>query len=150
MAAERCMIDTNVLVYSTVAGNPWHKATREWLAERQKEGIALCISQQIVREYLVILTRGEVFAKFFTPQEALGAFAAVRPSLEILTETEAAFEKLLEVVERYSVQGKTVHDAIATMLAHNVKRLATYNQSDFKRYDEITLETLPPPVPSPP
>ena len=30
--ANACVVDTNVLVYSTVSGNPWHKQAREWLA----------------------------------------------------------------------------------------------------------------------
>jgi len=28
MPGERCFVDTNVLVYSTVAGNPWYDAAR--------------------------------------------------------------------------------------------------------------------------
>jgi predicted nucleic acid-binding protein len=30
--ANACVVDTNVLVYSTVSGNPWHTQAREWLA----------------------------------------------------------------------------------------------------------------------
>ena len=142
------MVDTNVLVYGTVAGNPWHAGVRQWLAEQQAEGTALCASPQIAREYLVALTRGEIFARSFTSSEALDAFVALRPSLEMLTETEAVFERLLALVRRYGVRGKAVHDAniVATMHAHGVQRLATYDQSDFTRYTEITLETLPPPA----
>ena len=141
------MVDTNVLIYSTVAGNPWHAAVRQWLVERQADGTVLCASPQVAREYLVALTRGEIFARSFTPQEALDAFATLRPSLEILIETEAAFERLLVLARRYSVRGKAVHDAniVATMQAHGVERLATYNEGDFARYTEITLEKLPPP-----
>ena len=38
MAADQRMIDTNVLIYSTVSGNPWHANARQWLAGLQ--GIA--------------------------------------------------------------------------------------------------------------
>ncbi len=40
---------------------------------------------------------------------------------------------------------KSIHDAniVAVMLTHGVRRLATYNQADFQRFDEITLEAVP-------
>ena len=102
-----------------------------------------------MREFLVVLTRGEVFSHRFTPTEALNTFAALRPSLVVLQETDDAFERLLALVGTYDVKGKAIHDAqvVATMLAHGVTPLATYNQSDFTRYTEITLESPPPPVP---
>lgn len=145
MAADRCMVDTNVLIYSTVAGNPWHEASRQWLFDRMSEGTELCVSPQILREYLVVLTRGEVFERAFTPEEALDVVAALRPSLDVLLETESVFEQLQRLVRRYEVRGTPIHDAnvVATMLAHGVKRLATYNQGDFQRYEEIVLESLP-------
>jgi predicted nucleic acid-binding protein len=43
------------------------------------------------------------------------------------------------------VKGKQIHDAnvVATMLANDVTRLATFNRADFQRFeDEITLEVL--------
>lgn len=145
MAVDRCMIDTNVLVYSTVAGNPWHEESRRWLSGLISEGVQLCASPQILREYLVVLTRGEVFAQTFTPKEALDVVSTLRSSLDILIETKVAFEQLRRLVRRHEVSGAPVHDAnvVATMQAHGVSRLATYNQNDFQRYDEIVLEPLP-------
>jgi predicted nucleic acid-binding protein len=32
MHVERCFVDTNVLVYSTIGGNPWYDSARHWLA----------------------------------------------------------------------------------------------------------------------
>jgi predicted nucleic acid-binding protein len=69
--ANACVVDTNVLVYSTVSGNPWHQQAREWLATLQLEGRDLCITTQILREYLVVLTRGDVFEKSFSVDQVL-------------------------------------------------------------------------------
>ena len=44
MAAEDRMIDTNVLIYSTVSGNSWHADARQWLADLQGAGHRLCVS----------------------------------------------------------------------------------------------------------
>ncbi|QQR91268.1 MAG: hypothetical protein IPJ88_05945 [Myxococcales bacterium] len=46
---------------------------------------------------------------------------------------------------KFSCQVKTIHDAniVATMLAHNVKRLITANTQDCSRFaDAIALFTL--------
>ncbi len=63
---KRCVIDTNLLIYATVSGNPWHNEARSWLTKLQQDNMTLCITTQIVREYLVILTRGQIFSQTFT------------------------------------------------------------------------------------
>ena len=77
---DACVIDTNVLVYSTVAGNPWYQQARRWLSRLQ---------------------------------------------------------------DTHQIRGKQIHDAniVAVMLTHGIYRLVTYNQADFGRFDEISLET---------
>lgn len=70
MAANRCVFDTNLLVYSTIANSPWNEEARTWLASLQRQGVSLCVTGQILRKYLVVLTRGIVFATVFTEEEA--------------------------------------------------------------------------------
>jgi len=50
-----------------------------------------------------------------------------------------------ELVRRYEVRGKQIHVAniVAVMEYHGVSRLATFNQGDFRRYQDIVLEPLP-------
>lgn len=138
------MVDTNVLVYSTVAGCPRHRESRHWLAALQRRGVQLCISPQIVREYLVVLTRGNVFERQFTVDAALQELEAILPALKLLPETEEVSQQLRGLVHRYQVQGKRIHDAniVATMMVHQLKRLATYNRADFRDFTEVTLEPV--------
>jgi predicted nucleic acid-binding protein len=145
MGAEACMVDTNVLVYSTVSGNPWHKESRQWLAMLQSRRCSLCITTQILREYLVVLTRGTVFEKSFSVDQVLAQIQALLPSFIILDEPLVASELLRTLVQRHQVRGKNIHDAniVAVMLAHGVHRLVTYNLADFQRFDEIALEAVP-------
>jgi hypothetical protein len=142
---DACVVDTNVLVYSTVLGNPWYDQARQWLAALQNSGSHLCTTTQILREYMVVLTRGSVFEKSFGVDQVLGQIEALLLSLTILDEPVEAAELLRVLVRRYQIQGKSIHDAnvIAVMLAHGLRRLATYNPSDFQRFDEIVLEPLP-------
>jgi predicted nucleic acid-binding protein len=145
MAAERCVIDTNVLIYSTVAECPWHCEAREWLATLQIQGWELCVTTQILREYLVILTRGTVFEVQFTTEQALQEVEAILPTITVLDESELAAVKLRDLVRRYNIRGRSIHDAnvVAVMITHGLERLVTYNPDDFQRYREITLETRP-------
>jgi len=145
MDVDACVVDTNVLVYSTISGNPWHQQARQWLATLQDEGHRLCVTTQILREYLVVLTRGTVFEKSFTVDQVLAQVEALLPGLTVLDEPLAAADLLRTLVQRRQVRGKNIHDAniVAVMLTHGVRRLATYNQVDFQRFDEIVLEAVP-------
>lgn len=143
--ADPGVVDTNVLVYSTVDSSPHHQEARQWLAALHSQGVALCITPQIAREYLVVLTRGDIFEQRFTPEEALNALETMLPTLTWLEETEETVAHLFALVRRYQVRGKQIHDAniVATMLAHGLIRLLTYNPDDFRRFGEIVLEPLP-------
>ena len=144
-ADASCVVDTNVLIYGTVKGNPWHNQARQWLAVLESSGIRLCVTTQILREYLVVLTRGEVFEKSFTVDQVLAQVDALLPNLTILDESIDAANFLRELVGRYQIHGKSIHDAnvVAVMLVHGVRRLITYNSADFERYEDISLEPVP-------
>ncbi len=141
--ANACIVDTNVLVYSTVSGNPWYQQAREWLAALQLEGRDLCVTTQILREYMVVLTRGDVFDKSFSVDQVLAQIHTLLLDLTVLDEPLTALELLRKLVQRHQIRGKNIHDAniVAVMLSHGVRRLATFNSSDFERFDEIVLET---------
>lgn len=61
MAAEPVFVDTNVLVYAHVAEAPWHQEAQEAIADHEAAGAPLWISRQVLREYLVSLTRPQQF-----------------------------------------------------------------------------------------
>lgn len=145
MGDDACIVDTNLVVYSTVSGNPWHQQAREWLAALQSKGHRLCVTTQILREYLVVLTRGTVFEKSFSVDQILAHIQTLLHRLAVLDESLASADLLRTLVQRYQVRGKSIHDAniVAVMLTHGVHRLATYNQADFQRFDEIVLEAAP-------
>ncbi len=62
-----------------------------------------------------------------------------RTSCVLLEENESAFHLWLELVQKYRVHGKQIHDAniVAVMLAHGVRRIGTRNAADFERYGNV-------------
>lgn len=99
------------------------------------------MTTQIMREYLVVLTRGNVFENTFTVQEAVNELEALLPSLVVLEETAESATRLRQLVRRHQVRGKQIHDAniVAVMLNYGITQLATFNTGDFERFNEITL-----------
>jgi predicted nucleic acid-binding protein len=144
MEDKRCMIDTNVLVYSIVDSSPKHKEARDYLTLLAENNVELCITFQIAREFLVILTRGNVFESNFTVDEALIELESILLSMSLLDENNQSFQCLLELISRYGVKGKKIHDTniVALMITHGIKRLVTYNIKDFTRFDEIILDPI--------
>jgi len=132
------------LVSEANSSNPWHQESRDWLAALIDGDVELCIIPQIVREYLVVLTRGEVFEQQFTPEEALDELEAILPTFTLLDENEETASSLRDLIRRYQVRGKSVHDAniVASMLTYGITRLVTYNTGDFRRFEEITIEPI--------
>jgi predicted nucleic acid-binding protein len=57
MAVDPIFIDTNVLVFATIPASPFHPAAIAALHGITMSGAAAWISRQVLREYLVQLTR---------------------------------------------------------------------------------------------
>jgi predicted nucleic acid-binding protein len=145
MAAEPIFIDTNVLVAASVDLHPSHGVAAAYLARLAAEGAPACISGQICREFLAVLTRAPVEGRVFTVEEALSVLEEAQRSFSTLFEDESVVAELLALVRRHGVKGKQVHDAniVATMRANGITRLATLNTGDFARFeDDITVEAL--------
>jgi toxin-antitoxin system PIN domain toxin len=145
MAADPVFIDTNVLVAASVGAHPSHGVASAYLGRLTADGAPACISGQVCREFLVVLTRQPVEGRPFTVDEALATLDTWRTACTVLDEDEAVLAELLALVRRHDVKGKQVHDAniVATMRANGLARLATFNAADFARFeDEIALEAL--------
>lgn len=59
----------------------------------------------------------------------------------LLTDTHEIFAEWERIVVRHQVIGKQAHDArlVAAMKVHRITHLLTFNDSDFKRFEEITV-----------
>ena len=66
-------------------------------------------------------------------------------SFEFADEGPAILERLLELLAAHPGAGKQVHDTnlVAAMLVHGIRRLMTFNSSDFQRFaGTIEIEAL--------
>jgi len=135
MDGEAIFIDTNLLIYATSDESPFQNRSVELINRLIKDGIPCVISPQIIREYLVVFTRG------LSPTDPARAAALsnIHKFLEafiLLEENQQTVARLSAIVADGKAGGKQIHDAniVAVMQVHGVKRLVTHNLDDFKAY----------------
>ena len=146
-AVERIFVDTNVLVYATQATAPFHVEANQSLTALHNGGAELWISRQILREYLVTLSRPQTFS---APLPIAVLVADVKQFVSLFTVAEdgpGVTAHLLSLLTAVACGGKQIHDAniVATMLTHGIQKLLTHNVADFNRYASyITVVPLIP------
>jgi len=137
-------LDTNILVYANVAESPFHQAALQAIQTRYQAGVELWISRQVLREYLAILTRPQVFTN---PQPVSTLIANVQTfenRFRVAEDNPQVTETLLTLMEQIPVGGRQVHDAniVATMQVYGIPQLLTHNTVDFARFSEF-IAVLP-------
>lgn len=71
MAVNPIFLDTSLLIAASVEPHPSHEAAASFLDRLSAEGALVCMSPQVCREFLAVLTRQPVAGKPFTVGDAL-------------------------------------------------------------------------------
>ncbi|MES9903148.1 MAG: PIN domain-containing protein [Sedimenticola sp.] len=131
-------IDTNILVYANVIETPFHEQALAAINTAHKAGRTIWISRQVIREYLVTLTRPQVFENLprATVLEQVDQFIK---RFQVADDTATVTDQLVKLMGDFKIGGKQVHDAniVASMLAYDIPCLLTHNIKDFRRFDEV-------------
>jgi predicted nucleic acid-binding protein len=141
-AGEAVFVDTNVLLTATAPGRPLHAAALAVLERWPSAGVQLCLSGQVVREYLVVATRPlDVNGLGLRPAQARRNVEAFLGRARVLEESEAVTRRLLELLAEGRVAGKRIHDAgiVATALAHGLRTLVTDDARIFRGLGAIEV-----------
>ncbi len=138
------VVDTNVLVQSSVTTAPDHARARAAIARLKAQG-PVAVTRQILREFLSATTRPQPWAKAATLAEATRNTDGFLRRFAVLEDGQAVWDELMGLTRSFSFGGKQVHDAniVATMLAHGETRLLTFNAADFRRFDRL-IEVVAP------
>lgn len=135
------LLDTNILLRLVELNHSQHRETSEALKTLHRRGCVFYILLQNISEFWNVCTR---------PADKNGLNLSVAKTdfylsrLErffvLLHDTEYVYRYWRELVVNHSVLGVKVHDAkiVASMKAHNIQHLLTFNISDFKRYSDIS------------
>ena len=139
-------VDTNVLVYALAEGAPYRDTARSALARYGASGEALCISRQIVREFLAVITRPRSWARAQRAADGVAVAQALMRDFDVLEDGPSVRDRMAALCRDFPFGGRQVHDAniVATTLAHGEQRLLTFSSANFQRFGSvITIESLP-------
>ncbi len=137
---DKIFLDTNVLIYLSCEESLFHKTSVDNFKEI-KEHYELWTSTQVLREYAVVMTRKDFVEKPLTNREIINDLNIWMQTLSICGENVENVKILNELIKKYKVAGKRIHDAniVAAMIANEIKLLWTYNVNDFRSFKEIKL-----------
>lgn len=134
-AGRSVFVDTNILVYATVAESPFHEAAVERLREMGAES-RLWISWQVIREYLAVVTRPDALIPPLSRSVLIRCVRRFQSQFAVATESARVPEAFLMLAEKLPVSGRRIHDAniVATMIAYDIPFLLTHNIADFRGF----------------
>ena len=144
-AGDRLFCDTNVLLSAVDRKRALNPHALHVLNVLPNRGVELCLSGQVVREFLAVCTRPvEVNGLGLATQLAVRNVKAILERSTLLEETRGVSERLLRIADRTRCTGTRLHDAniVATLQEHGLSRLVTDNLSDFDGFDELELLDL--------
>jgi predicted nucleic acid-binding protein len=136
----RYLLDTNLLIYATLEGDPRHPRALETIERGQESFCEAFVSVQNLAEMYPNLT-GPKTQPPDAPAVARAKIASISRLhyLEVLPVTPEIVSRALEVCERYNVRRQAYFDMqlVATMLVHAIPTLATENTKDFSFVPDI-------------
>lgn len=144
-AGESVFVDTNVLLSATAPARVLHRQALAVLDEWPRTGVELCLSGQVVREYLVVATRPlSVNGLGLSVSDAVGNIEAVLARARLLDEHGRVTTRLLELVGQARTNGKRIHDAnvVATAMEHGVGKLVTDDVAHLRGLGNLRILDL--------
>ena len=136
------LVDTNVLVRLIQHSHAMQADARRAATTLTRQGNQLSIIAQNLIEFWAVATRPLVNNGLaLTIREAAAHVATFQKTFTLLHDMPDILSEWQRLVELHEVSGRQAHDArlVAAMLVHGVSHLLTFNEDDFKRYDEITV-----------
>jgi predicted nucleic acid-binding protein len=137
--ADPVFVDTNVLVYASISQSPLHAVARTKLQSLHTAGAPLWVSRQVLRKYLAVVTRPQLFAKPLSLPDAVKDIQLFEQQFRVADEDARVTTQLLLLLSTVASHSKQIHDAnlVATMLVYGIPSLLTHNVADFVRYSHL-------------
>jgi predicted nucleic acid-binding protein len=138
------LVDTNILLRRIQPDHVHHVPAIDSVAKLLAAGEQVYFTLQNVSEFWNVMTRPIAANGLgFSPTFALSEVAKIETALTLLPDSPAVYEEWKHLVITYAVIGAKVHDArlVAVMNVHGVRRILTFNISDFARFE---IEALHP------
>jgi toxin-antitoxin system PIN domain toxin len=143
MPHEPAVLDTNVLVYALYADSPHHTPSRRLLHSASDGAAKLYVTPQTLAEFFAVVTSARRVTAPKTAEEAILAIEAILalPGVSLLEQPTDAVTRWCQLARRRPVRGAQIFDLqlVAAMLAAGIRRIYTFNNSDFEPFAELNV-----------
>ena len=109
---DSIFVDTNVLVYANNRESDLCDSSRRRLNELSGSGNPLFISDQVIREYLVIMTRPGFIEKPISNESAIEDAERMKKEFTLIFPDSTSLENLIELLRKYEIKGKIKVDGV--------------------------------------
>lgn len=140
MSQFRILLDSNILIRWVEPDQPDQVIVAKTLGRLQSEDADLCYTSQNLGEFWNALTRPANRNGYgLTPAQADLRARAIESRITLLPDTPEVHIVWRRLLIAHAISGVQVHDAriAASMIAHAVRRILTFNTRDFKRFPSI-------------
>lgn len=133
---DKTAVDTNILIYATNRNSIFHKKAKLFL-EKSLPSKTLSLTTQNIAEFYAIITNGKIIEKPLNQNQAIKVIQAFIKSgyFQIITPKNTTLFLLLQLLKRYSVKSREIHDLhlAATLIDNGIKTIYTADVTVFKR-----------------
>jgi predicted nucleic acid-binding protein len=136
------LLDTNVLARSIEENHPMHEDAARCVEILLNQDEMVCVLPQNLIEFWNVCTRpADRNGLGQMPEIANQHITRFEQVFVLLPDTPAIFHEWKRLVGNHAVSGAQVHDAriVAAMNVHGVDHLITFNDSDFRRYEKVSI-----------
>lgn len=140
------LADTSILLRTIHTTSPHQQIAIDAIEKLKQDKETICIVSQNLIEFWSVATRPiESNGLGLTILQAKVKIDQLKKVFFLQKENEDVFANWEQLVSDYEVKGKTTHDArlVASMKAHGISHLLTFNVKDFQRYKNIITVVAP-------
>ena len=141
---ELILLDTNILVYAADSLSIYHQPAKSFRDKGRDGEFSICLAPQNLFEFYAVITDSRRVSQPLSPQAAAAEIASYycHPNITTLSQAKIT-EAVFDLLAKRPVERQQVFDLVlvATMLANNVRKICTYNQDHFTKFDEIAVIT---------
>ena len=134
---SKLLLDTNVLIYSIDEGSKYFNKAHNIFSEQ----FELYTTSKNLSEFLSVITR---IPNPLSLKDALIVFEDFVNVMTILYPNAESFLVFKDLLQKYQPVGLQIHDyeILSIGLTNKVTTIATFNEKDFNKVNEIKLHTF--------
>ncbi|MGH9948423.1 MAG: type II toxin-antitoxin system VapC family toxin [Pyrinomonadaceae bacterium] len=137
------ILDTNCYLRLADRQSPLRNTILNAIRNLRREDQIIFTTPQIIAEFWNVCTRESSMrgGLELTPKQTERKIDLMLKHFPILSDSSTTFDIWRLLVSENQIVGVGVHDAklVASMIAHSVQHLVTFNTKDFRRYNMISI-----------